>query len=671
LIASQPQIGRIFISYRRADSAGYAGRIYDRLTAHFGEDAVFMDVDTIEAGLDFVEVLQNAVQSCDVLVALIGQRWLTVKDENGERRLDNPEDFVRVEIAAALDRNIRVIPVLVDGTTMPRSTELPRNLKPLARRNALQVNHHSFNADAYRLISQLELALKAAEDSKILKARALQEEQARAQHQTEIERLLAQVDLAIGLKDWQLAHEKLSDVLKLDASHLEAQDKLDIVQRKISEIEEERAGQARKEKEAREQAAVEERARLAAEQQAQKEREDRERREAEEKARKEKEEQERKATPAVPVDQAAPYGMLRESLTHEPPKQPVGRASREASPKGDSPTDSGASEPARKPAWLPYGIAGAVILACVLIFWIGSLLQNALSPDSPTATKYAAAETPAPVVSPDPATLAPTATTEPQATPTSAPEELGVGSTMISEKDGVVMMYVPAGDFQMGSETGDSDEKPVHTLYLDAFWIDIIEVTNALYAECVDTGDCNEPSSTKYYSDGAYDNHPVVYVSWNDASTYCAWVDGRLPTEAEWEKAARGGLEGKAYPWGDDTPVCEPMAKNGAQYSSCGGQTVRAGNFGQNGYGLYDMSGNVLEWVSSLYQSYPYSTTDGREDLSASGNRVLRGGSWIDSVSNLRTSYRNDYAPSLTPRQPHRFSLCPLTVVLKCCFLNF
>ena len=123
--------GRIFISYRRADSAGYAGRIYDRLTAHFGEDAVFMDVDTIEAGVDFVEVLQNAVQSCDVLVALIGRGWLDIKDAAGKRRLDNPEDFVRIEIAAALSRDIRVIPVLVDGASMPRSTELPDNLKPL------------------------------------------------------------------------------------------------------------------------------------------------------------------------------------------------------------------------------------------------------------------------------------------------------------------------------------------------------------------------------------------------------------------------------------------------------------------------------------------------------------------------------------------------------------
>ena len=229
-----PQKGQhIFISYRRADSAGYAGRIYDRLTAHFGEDAVFMDVDVIPAGVDFVETLQHAVQSCDVLVALTGRSWLNIKDETGQRRLDNPEDFVRIEIAAALDRDIRVIPVLVDGVLMPRSTELPRNLKPLARRNALQVNHHSFNADVHRLISQLELGLKAAEDSKILKEQALKEAQLLAQCQVEIEKLSTQADIAISLKNWRLAEEKLKGLLTLDAEHIAAQAKLEIVEKEL------------------------------------------------------------------------------------------------------------------------------------------------------------------------------------------------------------------------------------------------------------------------------------------------------------------------------------------------------------------------------------------------------------------------------------------------------
>ena len=164
------QKGRIFISYRRADSQFAAGRIYDRLVAHFGEDAIFMDVEAIDGGVDFVNVLENAVRSCDVVLVVIGKQWLNIKDERGERRLDNPEDFVRVEVATALDREIRVIPVLVEHGMMPHSAELPENLKSLARRNALQVNHKTFNADTNRLVGHVERALETAENSRISKA---------------------------------------------------------------------------------------------------------------------------------------------------------------------------------------------------------------------------------------------------------------------------------------------------------------------------------------------------------------------------------------------------------------------------------------------------------------------------------------------------------------------
>jgi len=254
-----PQAGRIFISYRRADSAGYAGRIYDRLAAHFGKDAIFMDVDTIAAGVDFVEVLENAVQSCDVLVALIGRQWLSIKDKAGKQRLDNPQDFVRVEVAAALKRGIRVIPVLVDGTPMPNSEQLPSNLESLARRNAVLVNHYSFHNDANRLIEQLERALKAAEESKILKAKELKEKEAQKKRQVEIENLLSQADIALELQGWELAKEKLDAVLMLEPDHVQAQVKSDIVERKLQEIKEQKLAleKAAKEKAEREKAAQE------------------------------------------------------------------------------------------------------------------------------------------------------------------------------------------------------------------------------------------------------------------------------------------------------------------------------------------------------------------------------------------------------------------------------
>lgn len=147
--------GGIFISYRREDSDGFAGRIYDRLAARLGRERVFIDVDNIPVGLDFVEVLSERVGACDVLLAIVGRHWAEVRDSNGDRRLDDPHDFVRIEIEAALTRNIRVVPVFVGGANFPRAEVLPETLRPLLRRNGLQVSHDRFDSDAERLIKVL------------------------------------------------------------------------------------------------------------------------------------------------------------------------------------------------------------------------------------------------------------------------------------------------------------------------------------------------------------------------------------------------------------------------------------------------------------------------------------------------------------------------------------
>ena len=147
---------RIFISYRREDSAGHTGRLYDWLEGRFGKDDIFMDVDTIEPGLDFVEAIQQAVGSCDALIAVIGKRWLDASDAAGHRRLDDPEDLVRLEIATALERGIRVLPVLVEGAREPRSLDLPDGLKLLGRCSALELSDTRFRSDVYRLIEALE-----------------------------------------------------------------------------------------------------------------------------------------------------------------------------------------------------------------------------------------------------------------------------------------------------------------------------------------------------------------------------------------------------------------------------------------------------------------------------------------------------------------------------------
>jgi TIR domain/Sel1 repeat len=154
--------GQIFISYRREDASYPAGRLYDHLQSHFPNNQIFMDVDSLKAGVDFVQTIEEKVGACDVLVAVIGKLWLSAADKEGRRRLDNPEDFVRVEVGTALKRGVRVIPVLVEGALMPPASQLPEDLKPLARRNALSVSHDRFRADSERLIDSVGEVLEAA-----------------------------------------------------------------------------------------------------------------------------------------------------------------------------------------------------------------------------------------------------------------------------------------------------------------------------------------------------------------------------------------------------------------------------------------------------------------------------------------------------------------------------
>ena len=149
----------IFISYRREDSPGHAGRIFDRLRSRFGSDVVFMDVAAIEAGVDFVDVLHKAVGSCDALLAVIGPQWLSAT-QGGNRRLDDPRDFVRIEIAGALERNVRVLPVLVEGARVPPVESLPADLQALTRRQAIELRDARWDDDIERLVDGLAKFLK-------------------------------------------------------------------------------------------------------------------------------------------------------------------------------------------------------------------------------------------------------------------------------------------------------------------------------------------------------------------------------------------------------------------------------------------------------------------------------------------------------------------------------
>jgi TPR repeat protein len=156
---------KVFISYRRDDSAGYAGRMHDRLERDLGRDFLFMDVDAIPPGANFVQVLQDEVSQCAVLLAMIGTRWLDARDERGNRRLDNPDDFVRIEIAVALAREIPVVPLLLDGAGIPKPDQLPGDLRALTLRNAMEVRHASFHPDMDKLIGWLREQLEVSGES--------------------------------------------------------------------------------------------------------------------------------------------------------------------------------------------------------------------------------------------------------------------------------------------------------------------------------------------------------------------------------------------------------------------------------------------------------------------------------------------------------------------------
>jgi formylglycine-generating enzyme required for sulfatase activity/serine/threonine protein kinase len=205
------------------------------------------------------------------------------------------------------------------------------------------------------------------------------------------------------------------------------------------------------------------------------------------------------------------------------------------------------------------------------------------------------------------------------------------------------MVVIPAGVFWMGSADGNADEQPRHEVSLDAFSIDRYEVTNGMYGKCVAAGVCSKPKIPKDYADPLKVNHPVVYVTWEQALAYCEWRGGSLPSEAQWEKAARGGLQDALYPWGDAAPTCQRANYWGIE-GGCVGDTSPVGLLRPNGYELYDMAGNVWEWVWDWRQDDYYTTrTSWKNPLGpANGSkRGLRGGSWSEgAASTLRAAFR-------------------------------
>ena len=237
-------------------------------------------------------------------------------------------------------------------------------------------------------------------------------------------------------------------------------------------------------------------------------------------------------------------------------------------------------------------------------------------------------------------------------------ESKSLGDTWTRPNDEMVTVYVPKGEFEMGSEDGFEDERPVHTVALDGFWIDRTEVTNAQYLRCVEAEACKAPGllNTEFRDPGKTD-HPKVNVKWFDAETYCEWAEARLPTEAEWEYAARGP-EGRVFPWGDEfdgirlnycDANCPQFAERAigvtlADETVDDGyeETAPVGSYegGASWCGALDMAGNVREWVAGWYGEYPSEHRENPPGPTSGEQRVMRGGSWLANPDLVRGATR-------------------------------
>jgi formylglycine-generating enzyme required for sulfatase activity len=234
-------------------------------------------------------------------------------------------------------------------------------------------------------------------------------------------------------------------------------------------------------------------------------------------------------------------------------------------------------------------------------------------------------------------------TTDIESPSATVPATEATPSNEFVDANGVIMVFVPAGNFIMGDAAGYDNEKPIHSVYLADFYIDKYEVTNAFYQACVEAGGCQPPNRTgsftrdRYYGDPQFDNYPVVFVDWESAAAYCQWRGLDLPTEAQWEKAARGA-DGRTYPWGN------AIDETRANYNDSVQDTTEVGTYesGQSLYGAYDMAGNVWEWVADWYSDTYYlntSLTDPPGPVTGEYH-VLRGGSWHDGEDIVRAANR-------------------------------
>jgi formylglycine-generating enzyme len=689
----------VFVSYRRDDSRHQAGRLYDRLVAHFGAEQVFKDVDSIPLGLDFREVLTERVAGCDVFIAVIGDAWLSIAGKSGKRRLDDPGDFVRIEIEAALSRQIPVIPVLVGDSPVPPAEELPESLRGLSFRNGLPVRPDpDFHKDVDRLIRGINGVVST-----------LSERSAPRGPKTQLPEDPESADEKSSISPPAGSSTALRPTSATPMPGAPAGPRASPVPTSVR---------------LREPAANRSRigqwpARLG----------------------------EKKPPPlpiAIPEPIVAPsllperrrpswplivaaavFGVFllgviiyvvtdkgRITIVVNDPKAVVKIDGEEVRIQDlGAPITLRAGEHALAVKW-----GDGEFRTRKFVVRRGDderlRVEYKPTPKSKATVEEKKGPPPAPKPGTDPhskeAIAAVTTSGAPPAPKpaadrhsTDAPKRIAKASGptvppgQITNSIGMNLVLIPAGEFMMGSPDGDgqgeSDEKPQHQVRITRpFYLGTTEVTRGQFRRFVDEAGYqteaekdgkggygwNQEKKT-FEQDPRYtwrsagfeqtDEHPVVNVSWDDAVAFAAWLSRkegqtyRLPTEAEWEYACRArtttrywcgddpeGLVGVAniadgtakakYP--DWTTIA---AQDGSLY------TAPVGRYKPNTWGLFDMHGNVSEWCSDGYalDYYKRSTADDPPGADGASLRVIRGGGWYREPRGARSAYRGRGAPGL------------------------
>lgn len=616
-------MAKIFISYRRDDARMTAGRLHDALARHFGKKQLFMDVDNLLAGQRFDRELDSALNQCDVLLAVIGPHWMDILNQRVSGADTDPDerDYVREEIAAALARNVTVIPVLVDGAALPAKSALPDDIQDLALHQKHDITYERFGRDVDDLAAAIKIVRKARGSS--------------TPSSFSLGRLIAGLALLlfIGGAGYTTYNGQLVQLLGTLTGRTTEQAELEAERKAERERLRKELADARKRAEDSEKQRL---AMLAAQ--------EAERKTAEAEAKSHGSEHSRNPgwfggkIRNVTSDIAASLGLTELKGTVIEELTPNGPGDAAGLKPGDIIIDVAGTKIkdsrsfARKISSFPPGARLDVVIwrdgkqrtvAVKLGIFPGANREKHKSDADGNRRDPALSVKP------------------------------GSGESFKDCDTCPEMVVVPAGSFMMGSPKGeggrDEDEGPQREVtFAKPFAVGKFEVTWDEWDACVAGRGCDNAPVEKAGGDNGWGKgrRPIIEVDWKDAKAFASWLSKktgkpyRLLTEAEWEYAARAGSTTR-YSWGDD------VGKGNANCNGCGSewddkQTAPVGSFKPNGFGLHDMHGNVWEWVEECYKnSYKGAPSDGTAVTSSTcERRVLRGGSWNYLPQLLRSAYR-------------------------------